>query len=194
MIDFCLDVINQNPNCAFILTQQYNFQEFILQTDKCAPRNMYKDSQHSVTMAPCQHQPEAKEHLATSDREHVFLFTFVSVPQSLLTADTFLFLARTYMCNTHKCFSKGNVSSAIGAHENEGECCFKEGKKLYQDYFVSLICLILIRVVNEYMQNYKERINIENNKIRNLLSLPEILHPYISQLYSFYRCLSSTHF
>lgn len=62
---------------------------------------------------------EAKEHLATSDREHVFLFTLVSVPQSLLTADTFLFLARTYMCNTHKCFSKGNVSSAIGAHENE---------------------------------------------------------------------------
>lgn len=28
---------------------------------------------------------------------------------------------------------------------------FKEGKKPYQDYFVSLICLILIRVVNEYM-------------------------------------------
>lgn len=137
MIDFCLDVINQNPNCAFILTQQYNFQEFILQTDKCAPRNTYKDSQHSVTMAPCQHQPEAKEHLATSDREHVFLFTFVSVPHSLFTADTFLFLACTYVCNTHKCFSKGNVSSTIGAHENEDECCLRR-----QETLPRLFCVI----------------------------------------------------
>ena len=87
------------------------------QTDKCAPRNMYKYSQPSVTMAPSQHQPEAKEHLPTSDREHVFLFTSVSVQHSLFTADTFLFLACTYVCNTHKCFSKGNVSSTIGAHE-----------------------------------------------------------------------------
>lgn len=41
------------------------------------------------------------------------------------------------MCNTHKCFSKGNVSSTIGAHENEGECCLRR-----QETLPTLFCVI----------------------------------------------------
>lgn len=97
---------------------------------------MYKDSQHSVTMP----------HVSTSlklrnpyppDREHVFLLTSVSAQHSLFTADTFSFLAWTYVCNTHKRFSKGNVSSTIGAHENEGKCCLRR-----QETLPRLFCVI----------------------------------------------------